>query len=363
VTREVLDAAGITSHPCRTVEELGSELAAGAGAILIAAEALRHGAAEALAACIARQEPWSDIPVVLAAEGGRPPTLAAGLGGADGVGVVTVLERPIRGVTLQTVLQAALRARRRQYQLRDAIAELRDHVERLDAERVVRERFVTLLAHDLRGPLSTASLGARRLAVDAAQDPARREAALRVERAMARMDGMIRDLLDANRVRAGERLPLELQPCDLVAVVDEALTELDEASRGRVRPAAPARLEGMWAPDQLRRAVWNLVTNALKYGSPDAPVDVVLRREGHDAVVAVHNHGAPIAPDELHRIFEPFGRARGLDPHVRGWGLGLALVRGCAEAHGGAVEVTSTAGEGTTFAMRLPLDARANVRP
>jgi signal transduction histidine kinase len=274
------------------------------------------------------------------------------------VGVVTVLERPIRGVTLQTVLHAALRARRRQYQLRDAIAELRNHVERLDAERVVRERFVTLLAHDLRGPLTTASLGARRLVADPAEDPGRREAALRVERAMARMDAMIRDLLDANRVRAGERLPLELEACDLVAVVDEALAELEEAARRRVRIAAPARLEGVWAPDQLRRAVWNLVTNALKYGSAETRVDVALRSEGDAAVVEVHNQGPPIEPEEQRRIFEPFGRGRGLEPNVRGWGLGLALVRGCAEAHGGTIEVTSTAGEGTTFAMRLPLDAR-----
>ena len=68
--------------------------------------------------------------------------------------------------------------------------------------------------------------------------------------------------------------------------------------------------------------------------------------------------GAPIPPDEQVEIFDPFGRARGAETRARGWGLGLTLVRGCAEAHGGRLELSSTPEAGTTFTLRLPLDAR-----
>jgi signal transduction histidine kinase len=169
---------------------------------------------------------------------------------------------------------------------------------------------------------------------------------------------MIQDLLDANRLRAGHRLPLDLQPCDLVEIADDVVADLDERDRGRVRVRMPDRLEGVWAPDQLRRALWNLVLNALKYGAADAPVDVDVGRAPDGVRVSVHNEGAPIPPDEQLQIFDPFSRARGADARAKGWGLGLTLVRGCAEAHGGRLELSSTHETGTTFTLWLPLDAR-----
>jgi signal transduction histidine kinase len=74
--------------------------------------------------------------------------------------------------------------------------------------------------------------------------------------------------------------------------------------------------------------------------------------------IAVHNEGPAIPPEEQARIFEPFGRGRGAAAVATGWGLGLTLVRGCAEAHGGALAVTSSPERGTRFTLRLPRDAR-----
>jgi signal transduction histidine kinase len=360
VTCEALRAGGIGARACRDLGELRRELAAGAAALVVAVEALAGGEAVTFTAALRAQEPWSDLPVVLATAAGRAADARHWAVEALGTaGAVTVLERPIRLPTLLSAVTSAVRVRERQYEMRDLLEELRVTVERLDAERVVRERFVSLLAHDLRGPLSAARLGARLLSLRPESLDARRDVALRIERNVERADRMIRDLLDANRLRAGHRLPLDLQRCDVVEVASDVVADLEDDARARVATSAPDRLEGIWSPDELRRSLWNLVTNALKYGAPAAPVTIEIRRVDESAMVSVHNEGEPIPAEEQPRLFEPFGRARKAEAgRVRGWGLGLTLVRGCVEAHGGRLELSSTAEGGTTFAMWLPLDAR-----
>lgn len=360
VTRAALSGADISCHVCADVAELCREFERGCGAIFLTIEALRSGDAEALARLLRSQPPWSDVPVILAT--------SAAVGAADAreraadalerPGAVTVLERPIRLVTLRTVLRSALSARGRQYEMRSLVEQLRIGVERLDAERVVRERFVSLLAHDLRGPLSAASMAAKVLARNPQRLDERRDLALRIDRAMLRADTMIQDLLDANRLRAGHRLTPDLQLCDVAAIAVDVVADLGDGDRQRVALNVPDQLEGVWAPDQLRRAIWNLVTNALKYGSATVPVGVTVRREQGSVVVSVHNRGPPIPAAEQPRLFEPFGRAQGAEVRGHGWGLGLTLVRGCAEAHGGTLELTSTEEQGTTFTLQLPIDAR-----
>ena len=362
LTCELLRGLGIACEACAGVGALGRELAAGAGALVLTSEALAEGGAAELARLLDAQETWSDIPIVIATaqRDERAWETPLPLGRA---GKVTILERPIRLVTLRTVVESALRARKRQYQVRDLLEQLRVSVERLDTERVVRERFVSLLAHDLRGPLSTAVTAARMLLAMPESLEQRRDLALRIERNMLRIDRMVHDLLDANRIRAGHRLPLDLQPCDLVEIVADVVADLPERDRARVRTSLPDRLEGTWDPHQLHRALWNLVSNALKYGAADAPVELRGDRSPTEVAVSVHNGGPAIPVEDQARIFEPFGRVRGDEARARGWGLGLTLVRGCAEAHGGAVELTSTPAGGTTFTLRLPFDARTFLVP
>lgn len=232
-------------------------------------------------------------------------------------------------------------------------------IEALRKERSIREHFVAVLAHDLRGPLSAAKLGAELLSQEPESLDARRDLALRIDRNLDRLDRMIRDLLDANRIRAGERLPLRLDTCDLGQIAHEVAEELRIRHGDRFVVQADSRALGVWSADELRRALLNLGSNAVKYGAPDRPITFIVRRVAGRAFASVHNWGAPISPDDQAQLFEPFARSRAaIESGGAGWGLGLTLVRGCANAHGGTVSVVSTPAEGTTFTLDLPLDAR-----
>jgi signal transduction histidine kinase len=99
--------------------------------------------------------------------------------------------------------------------------------------------------------------------------------------------------------------------------------------------------------------------NAVKYGAKGRPITIHVATTGERATLSVHNEGAPIPQEEQEDLFVPFARARATQRGgPRGWGLGLTLVRGAAEAHGGSVTVKSDAATGTVFTLRLPRDAR-----
>lgn len=237
-------------------------------------------------------------------------------------------------------------------------ADLRSRIEELGVERDLREHFVAILAHDLRGPLSAAKMTTQLLVRRPERLDARRDLAVRVERNLDRIDRMIRDLLDVSRVRAGERLPLRLDSCDLGSVAMEVLEELCATHGDRFELVAPETVRGIWSQEELRRGLWNLGVNAVKYGAPDTPITLRVERTAGGARVSVHNFGNPIAPEDQAKLFDFYAQLKRDARTSDGWGLGLALVRACAEAHGGNVAVESSVDAGTTFSIDLPSDAR-----
>lgn len=243
---------------------------------------------------------------------------------------------------------------------------LRRRVAELEAERGIREQFVSVLAHDIRSPLAAAKMTAASVLRRRGPTAEGRvvTALSRVVTGLDRADRMIVDLLDANRIRAGHMLQLPLAPCDLAEIVHDAFTELTALHGDRFRLEGERSVAGIWNAEALKRVALNLGTNAAKYGEPGTPVIFSLARTVAGARMSVHNAGAPIRPDKLATLFEPFARARG-PGQVRqhGWGLGLTLVKGAAEALGGSVSVESAQGPGTTFHVDLPLDARPQQRP
>jgi signal transduction histidine kinase len=238
--------------------------------------------------------------------------------------------------------------------------ELHDKIAALDVEKALRERFVSTLAHDLRGPLSAARLAAGLLAMEPASLDERRDLAVKIDHNIDRVDRMIRDLLDASRIRAGEPLPLRLDKCDLVALAEQVADEARALHGDRFIVESRGSVRGIWSHEDLHRAIWNLVTNAVKYGAARQPITISVMRDDDVVRVVVHNVGDPIPIAEQQRIFDAYLRAPSAEASGQlGWGLGLALVRGAAEAHGGHVSLTSDAESGTTFTIELPLDASA----
>jgi PAS domain S-box-containing protein len=240
-----------------------------------------------------------------------------------------------------------------------AINVFRD-VSKLRELEATREEYVSLVSHDLRGPLAAARIGAELLQSDpeTLHDPS--GIAAKVVRSLDRADGMVRNLLDAHRIRAGKRLPLELEHCNLTAIAQDVADELRAIHGGdRFRLRMEEEVRGYWSADELRRALWNLASNAVKYGAAEAPVTIEIGRIQDGVRLSVHNQGIPIPVEDRALLFRAFSRVRAVGTDVRrGWGLGLTLVLGCAEAHGGRVSVESSVASGTTFVIELPLDSR-----
>lgn len=217
-----------------------------------------------------------------------------------------------------------------------------------------REEYVSLISHDIRGPLAATRVAAE-MVINAPEQA--RELGEMIRQSTSRMDRMLRSLLDVYRLRAGQPLPLQLRDCDLGEIARAAISELISIHGNRFVLHADPEVQGHWSPDDLQRAVWNLVGNAVKYGSPETPITIRVSSTQGGARITVHNLGPTIPHDEQARLFAPFIQGRALGPGIpRGWGLGLTLVSGCARAHGGTIAVRSEPDEGTTFALDLPLD-------
>jgi signal transduction histidine kinase len=225
-------------------------------------------------------------------------------------------------------------------------------LERLGEERALRERFVATLAHDLRGPLMAARISIECI-LSSLSRPDLAHCARRAVQSISRADGMMRDLLDASRVRAGQPLPLDLNSCDLHDLTREIIEDLTQQYGPRFIVRVEPGIRGVWCARELRRALWNLLMNAIRHGQPARPILVSAAIEASRVRISVENDGPAIDRDALERIFDPYERRSG-----DGWGLGLTLVRACAQAHGGEVTVSSGESLPTIFTIRLPFDSR-----
>ncbi len=240
------------------------------------------------------------------------------------------------------------------------LVDVHQYATNLEKERELREQFVATLTHDLRTPLTAAKMGAQFILRRPENVEKTQQLAVKIIRSIDRMDQMIRDLLDASRIRAGESLSLTMNQCDLREIAIMTLRELGAAYGDRfILETDRDSIAGFWNEDGLRRVIENLASNAVKYGYPQQLITVSLKQTGETAQIIVHNFGNPIPKGEQLALFEPFQRSHTAQTgSKKGWGLGLTLVKGVTEAHGGQVSVTSNEGEGTRFIVTLPKDSR-----
>jgi len=225
-----------------------------------------------------------------------------------------------------------------------------------------KDEFLALIAHELRNPLAPIlySLAALKKTGHGARQQLHAEQV--IERQVLHMSRLLDDLLDVSRITRG-RLELKRTTVELAGVLDAAIEAarplLDERHhRLSVElPEQPLRLEG--DPVRLAQVFSNLLINAAKYTDPGGQVHLRAVRAGTEIAVAVRDNGAGIAAEVLPRLFTPFspGAAAGQYPSG-GLGLGLSLVRGLVERHGGRVEARSAGvGQGSEFIVHLPLGA------
>ncbi|QSQ23724.1 PAS domain-containing protein [Pyxidicoccus parkwayensis] len=222
-----------------------------------------------------------------------------------------------------------------------------------------RERLLGIVSHDLRNPLNAILLSVNALMHSECAVPRHLKAARRIALSAERMERMVSDLLDFTRGRLGGGIPISSRPANLRSLCQQVQEELEvgHPQRDLRLSIRGERFQGVWDADRLVQLLGNLGKNALDYSPGDSPVDFVLRDEGARVCVEVHNAGPPIPADLLPHIFEPFRRATDQGHPTSGLGLGLFIVQQIARAHGGRVEVRSSAAEGTTFTVWLPRSA------
>jgi signal transduction histidine kinase len=213
------------------------------------------------------------------------------------------------------------------------------------------------VSHEFRTPLGVIMSATDIISRYRDRIPAERleEHLTEIRHATRHMSGMMENILLLGRADAG-RLALTLRPCDLVELCHRMADETRSAVSQRSRTIITSDpLPGSAQVDEvlLRHIFTNLLANAVKYSPPDAPVEIHIRADGPSAVISITDHGIGITEEDARRLFQPFTRGGNVGERP-GTGLGLVIVKRCAELYGGGVTFTSRAGQGSTFVVTLP---------
>ena len=388
----MLNEAGYSGIVASNLGQVCEELAQGAGLLIIAAEALRGVDLEPLLEQLHQQPAWSDLPIVLMTHhGGKEQNGSTRLSGL--LGNVTFLERPFHPITLISLVSAALRGRRRQYEARDRLIDLSESELRLQRtletlEQQVEERTAQLrhneealrqsqkmeavgqltggIAHDfnnmLTGIIGSLELLRRRLSRGRTED----------------LDGLI-DLgvTSANRAAAlthrllafSRRQSLDSKPVEMNQLVNSMGELLHRSLNESIRLELHLH-EKLWVaeadPNQLESALLNLVLNA-RDAMPDGGLLLIetsnqrLDRDytndhenllpGDYVVLSVSDTGCGMPESVISRAFDPFFTTK---PIGQGTGLGLSMIYGFSKQSHGHVTIKSDVGQGTTVQLFLP---------
>jgi two-component system sensor histidine kinase/response regulator len=290
----------------------------------------------------------SHIPIVFVTAGAREPHRM--FKGYD-AGAVDFLYKPIDPQILRSKARVFFDLHRQKLQLAQKVKELSEALR-------LNEMFIAVLGHDLRNPVSAIASSAK-LIQKAAADPATTQrTAVRIESVARRMSNLIEDVLDVSRVRVGGGMPLHRGPADLEETVRKVVQEHEAASpQARIEVRTSGDLRGAWDSERLAQVASNLIGNAIAHGQGDS---IHIELDGsRDVVVTLTVGNAGAIPDDvLPTLFDPFHSGRSGENgggHRRGGlGLGLFIVQQIVLAHGGRVDVRSSADDGTAFIVEVP---------
>ncbi|WGS54344.1 response regulator [Paraburkholderia sp. D15] len=388
---------------CRSADALTEALDAGAGAALIAEEALADRHATRLFDWLGQQPAWSDFPFILLAASRIGHRSARGLDVLERLGNVVVLERPLNSETLRRAVASSLRARARQYESRrhladrieaqEALVQLNDSLEGRIAERTqelasANNRLMTEIherakvqavlvqsqkmealgqltggiAHDFNNLLNVIMVNAELIGRVSGDERIRGMAAT-VKRATERGAKLTGQLLTFSR-----NSNLDLKAVDVVSLL-QGMRDIITVSLGStIQYANEFDGEAMWTEadaNQLELAILNLAINARDAMPNGGRLDIRVKQRdepdetlehGRYVVLEVIDTGSGVPPEVVSRVFDPFFTTK---PIGKGTGLGLSQVYGIARQAGGTARLFSEEGKGTTVEIWLPLRERA----
>ncbi|MEO7252566.1 MAG: ATP-binding protein [Arenimonas sp.] len=354
---DVLQRAGIATVVCSDMQALVAELSHGAGALLVAEEALSDVAAPELIRNLDEQPTWSDLPVlVLARKGANSRAVVDAM---ELPANVTVLERPMRVASLISVVRSALRARRRQYELRAVLEGLRESDQR-------KTEFLATLAHELRNPMAPMTTALALLSrMDASPEQARPYYEL-MDRQVKHMVRLVDDLMEVSRVSRAQ-IDLHLEKVAVTDVIRDAVElsrPLLDAAGHELEIIAPNHLLRVKGDSvRLTQVFTNLLNNAAKYTGDCGHIQVSVTSVGDKVEVCVSDDGVGIPNDMLESVFGMFVQVNGSARVAQGGlGIGLTLARNLVALHGGTISADSPGeGRGTRVTVTLPLLAEAVV--
>lgn len=352
LVRSTLHGVRISARTFVEADDLLAAIGEGAGAILVAEEAVETHALDQLVLALEAQPVWSDLPVIIFSSQSRnAEILLDRLGGRINV---TIVERPIRITMLISAVRGALRARQRQYQTRDLLYQL----EEADKQ---KDLFLATLSHELRTPLNSMLGWIQILRSKRLKKPDIDHALEVIERNARGQAEMISDILFVSRIITG-KLEIKQEAVDLLEVITTVVEIVKPAAESRslkltvdVSGYDPAPIEG--DAERLRQVFLNLLSNSIKFTQEGGEVVVRVKRTGSNVTVDIADNGQGIDPQFLPFIFERFRQADNTSTrHIGGLGLGLAIVRHLVELHGGQVSAQSEGkDQGSTFRVTLPV--------
>ncbi len=370
----ILQQHGVATQICADLWQLCEAATLGVGAMLVAEEALVNVALPRLQRLLDDQPSWSDIPLIMITSGDdATQTSLRTFSTLAPAGNLTLLERPFRIVTLVSACQVALRARRRQYQVRELLdqhrrdqAQLQAHADELEQrveERTAKlaetiselEAFSYSVSHDLRAPLRTMQGYSYFLLEDASAvlNDECRGYLNRIAVAAARLDALVQDILTYSRVT---RADIRVDAVDVGRLLNEIIAQYPEFQSPHAAIVVPASLPRVRGHEgSLTQCCSNLLSNAIKFVPPGVTPRVVVRAEPRGEQVRLWFEDNGIGIDESFRdkILNMFEKAHGRDRY-EGTRIGLAIVRKAAERMGGEVGVESAPGAGSRFWIQLP---------
>jgi PAS domain S-box-containing protein len=288
----------------------------------------------------------------------------------DEAGTLRGFAKVTRDLTERKKAEDALRRFHEELEqrVRDRTADLAAANEALKEADRRKDEFLAMLAHELRNPLAPIRTGLQVLSLPHADRTATDKVREMMVRQIQHMGRIVDDLLDVSRIQQ-RKVTLRRERLDLARLVRTAVEDHRPAfDAGGVRLTVDTPADPVWVHgDQTRltQVVGNLLHNALKFTDEGGTVSVRVTDGAGRATIRVTDSGVGIEPDMLARLFEPFAQAdRSLARSNGGLGLGLALVKGLTDLHGGTVRATSAGpGHGAEFVIELPVRAESTPLP